>query len=79
MADDDLPDEEFDLGDGTADTEATVQCPWCGEQNEIAIDPGSGEAQDYVQDCEVCCRPWSVRVTYGVDGAADVAVTALDD
>ena len=79
MEDDESLDEEFDLGDGTADTEATVQCPWCGEQNEIAIDPGSGEAQDYVQDCEVCCRPWSVHLTYGGDGTADVAVTALDD
>lgn len=79
MTDDDSLDEEFDLGDGTADTEATVQCPWCGEPNDIAIDPGSGDAQEYVQDCEVCCRPWSVHLTYGVDGKADVSVTALDD
>jgi hypothetical protein len=56
-----------------------VQCPWCGEPNEIALDPGSGEAQEYVQDCEICCKPWSVHVTYGVDGQAEVAVTALDD
>ena len=79
MTDDDSLDEEFALGDGTADTEAAVHCPWCGEENEIALDPGSGEAQEYVQDCEVCCRPWSVHVTYAVDGRADVAVTALEE
>ena len=79
MTDYDSPDEEFDLGDATADTEATVVCPWCAETNEITLDPGSGDAQEYVQDCEVCCKPWDVHVTYGVDGKADVTVTAVDD
>ena len=34
-------DDEFPLGDGTADTVAHVVCPYCGEENEIAVDPGS--------------------------------------
>jgi hypothetical protein len=67
-------DEEFDLGDGTAETEATVQCPYCGESNEIALDPGGGETQDYIEDCQVCCQPWRVVVTYDARGAADVYV-----
>jgi len=36
---DDL-DDEFPLGDGTADTDGVVICPYCGEQNVIALDPG---------------------------------------
>ena len=76
-SDDDL-DEEFPLGDGTADTEATVLCPHCGESVEVAIDPGGGAAQEYVEDCEVCCRPWQVTVTYDADGAAEVSVIPLD-
>ncbi len=72
-------DEEFPLGDGTVDTEATVLCPYCGESIEIAIDPGSGAAQEYVEDCEVCCRPWQVSVTFDADGAAEVTVSSLDD
>ena len=40
--DDDNLDDEFPEGDGTAQTEATVLCPYCGEEVEIAIDPGSG-------------------------------------
>jgi hypothetical protein len=73
---DDELDEEFPLGDGTAATEATVVCPWCGEANEIGLDPGSGRRQEYVEDCQVCCRPWRVVVAYQPDGTADVLVEA---
>ena len=79
-----LPDDEFDLdadfplGDGTADVGATVQCPYCGEEIEITLDPGSGDSQEYVEDCEVCCNPWRVSVSYH-EGEADVSVTPLEE
>ena len=72
-------DEEFPLGDGTADTEAVVQCPYCAEEVEISIDPGGGTFQEYVEDCQVCCQPWRVNVAYQEDGRADVSASALDD
>ena len=71
-------DEEFPLGDGTADTSATVYCPYCNETVEISLDPGGGASQQYVEDCEVCCQPWNVAVQYRADGTASVSVTALD-
>ncbi|HLA14002.1 MAG TPA: CPXCG motif-containing cysteine-rich protein [Gemmatimonadaceae bacterium] len=71
-------DEEFPLGDGSAATDAVVYCPYCNESVEIALDPGSGSSQQYVEDCEVCCQPWTVSVQYRQDGGADVTVTALD-
>jgi hypothetical protein len=71
-------DDEFPLGDGTADVDASVSCPYCGEIVEIALDPGSGASQAYVEDCAVCCQPWSVSVHYRPDGGADVHVAALD-
>lgn len=74
MTDFDDQEEEFPLGDGTADTNAIVLCPYCGEENEIAIDPGSGNTQEYVEDCQVCCRPWNVRVHYDEGGNAVVDV-----
>lgn len=82
--DDDAPDDfdldaEFPLGDGTADTSGTVHCPYCGAENEVALDPGSGALQEYVEDCQVCCQPWRVRVSYDADGMAMVSVTALDE
>ena len=72
----DEQDEEFPAGDGTVETGATVLCPYCGEINEISLDPGSGRHQEYVEDCQVCCRPWRVVVTYLPDGTADVSVEA---
>ena len=80
-----LPDEEgpldadFPLGDGTAETAATVYCPYCNESVEIALDPGGGSTQEYVEDCEVCCQPWTVKVQYGEDGAAEVSVDPLEE
>lgn len=76
--DDDLLDEDFPLGDGTADTEAIVHCPHCGAPNEVGLDPGSGARQSYEEDCQVCCRPWRVRVEYDRDGAAWVSVEGLE-
>jgi len=67
------------LGDGTAETGATVYCPYCNETVEIAIDPGGGSAQEYVEDCGVCCQPWTVSVEYRQDGTASVSVTPLDE
>ena len=75
---DDL-DEEFPLGDGDAATAAMVVCPYCSAPVEISLDPGSGNDQQYVEDCEVCCQPWTVSVHYGEDGEADVSVSPLDE
>ena len=69
-------DDDDEGGEDTVDTEATVLCPYCGELNDIALDPGGGGRQEYVEDCQICCRPWRVRVTYSADGAADVLVEA---
>ncbi len=75
---DDL-DAEFPLGDGTADMEGTVICPYCGAPNEIALDPGSGPAQEYVEDCQVCCQPWQLSVNYDAQGHASVRAEAQNE
>ena len=75
---DDSLDEEFPLGDGTADMDGQVVCPHCGAPNEIALDPGSGSRQIYIEDCQVCCRPWRVSVTYDSAGEADVRIEGLE-
>ena len=71
-------DAEFPLGDGTADTSSEVRCPYCGEINEVGLDPGSGSLQEYVEDCQICCRPWLVRVEYQLDGSAVVTLEPSD-
>jgi cysteine-rich CPXCG protein len=67
-------DEEFALGDGTADLEALVTCPYCAEQVSLTLDPGSGAQQDYVEDCPVCCQSWEVSVRYDREGRAEVSL-----
>ena len=51
---------------------AEVMCPYCAETVEVVLDPASGTEQSYVEDCEVCCRPWQVTVRYDETGAAEV-------
>lgn len=75
---DDALDADFPLGDGTADTATLVYCPYCGEPNEITLDPGGGESQEYVEDCQVCCQPWRVLVSYDAEGHADAWVEPAD-
>lgn len=77
--DDALLDDEFPMGDGVADLSGMVSCPYCGESVEITLDPGSGANQQYIEDCQVCCRPWVVSVSYDEDGTAHVFVDASDD
>lgn len=38
-----------------------VTCPYCGEEIEIYVEPDVRGS--FVQDCEVCCNPWLVRVS----------------
>ncbi|HKB09117.1 MAG TPA: CPXCG motif-containing cysteine-rich protein [Vicinamibacterales bacterium] len=51
--------------------EFEVICPYCGEQIEIYLEPDVRGT--FVQDCEVCCNPWRVRVSgSGEDRYVDV-------
>ena len=42
-------------GEMTVDTE--FQCAYCGEINATTVDRSAGRKQEYVEDCQVCCRP----------------------
>ena len=41
--------------------EHTFQCPHCGQEISRLLDL-SVEAQSYVEDCEVCCRPIEIEI-----------------
>lgn len=49
----------------------TTRCPHCGEPIELVIDC-SIAGQEYVEDCQVCCRPMSVKTGAGGDAAPTV-------
>jgi hypothetical protein len=52
-----------------------AQCPWCGEPVDLLLDCSLG-AQEYVEDCAVCCHPMLVRIDMEVsgDGSFNVSV-----
>jgi hypothetical protein len=52
-----------------------VTCPYCGEEVEIQIEEDVHGS--FVQDCEVCCNPWLVRVRRSADGV-DVNIGRAD-
>ena len=54
------------------DDQFFVTCPYCGESIEVYVEPDMRGS--FVQDCEVCCNPWRLRlVGRGDDRYLDVA------
>ena len=64
------PGDGEPVGDGSASVQwRTVQCPYCGEHFETAIDLSSG-SMSYIEDCQVCCQPIEFRLEVAVEGTA---------
>jgi hypothetical protein len=40
------------------------QCAGCGEWNETTVDPSGGRRQEYVENCQVCCKPNLLRAEW---------------
>ncbi|PCJ21869.1 MAG: hypothetical protein COA96_15145 [SAR86 cluster bacterium] len=53
-------------------------CPCCGEAIQLLIDC-SVLQQEYIEDCQVCCRPMTILATIDPEGLAVVKVTAEDE
>jgi Cysteine-rich CPXCG len=57
-------------------TEKLIYCPYCAEAIEVLI--GHEEAgQQYIEDCQVCCKPITFKVT--ADSAGNVSVSVHDE
>jgi hypothetical protein len=44
---------------GAMEVSEPIQCPFCGQMFELAIDT-TVASQRFTTDCEVCCRPFEV-------------------
>jgi hypothetical protein len=53
-------------------------CPYCGENITLLAD-GSVEEQQYIEDCQVCCRPMDISVTVSAEGRCLVEARAEND
>jgi len=56
--------------------EAGFQCASCGEWNLTTVDESAGRRQSYVEDCQVCCKPNVLHMTY--DNSAQEFVIAAE-
>jgi Cysteine-rich CPXCG len=52
-----------------------IQCPYCGEEFETAVDLSAGSFS-YVEDCQVCCQP--IDLAGEVDDAGKLAGVAAN-
>ncbi len=53
-------------------------CPCCGETISILLDPSAG-GQQYIEDCEVCCRPIEIRFAIEGDHVESFSASSADD
>lgn len=63
------------LGDEAATSDSaglTARCPYCGERVTVHVEHIGAQAEHYVEDCPVCCRPWTVEVARD---AGEVSIT----
>jgi Cysteine-rich CPXCG len=52
-------------------------CAFCGEENDLLVDPSGGRRQTFTEDCTVCCRPNLITLTLDDDG--DVVLEASQE
>jgi hypothetical protein len=53
-------------------------CGGCGQWNETTVDESAGSRQRYVEDCQVCCKPNVLRVSWGAGGGEFVIDAELE-
>jgi len=58
--------------------EKSIICPYCGERIVALID-SSDVNQQYIEDCQVCCKPINFLVAESIEGQFIVNVYSDDD
>ncbi len=59
-------------------TEKSIGCPYCGETIKVLIDSTDMD-QQYIEDCQVCCKPIIFLVSESMDGEVSVNVYSEDE
>ena len=54
-----------------------VQCPYCGETIEVDVEVLE-EAQSFIEDCSVCCRPIQYEASSNSEGEVEVIASRSD-
>jgi len=59
-------------------SEQVIYCPYCGEGIEVLLDPQESGHQ-YIEDCQVCCRPIVFNISEDSNGDLSVFVHDEND
>lgn len=59
-----IDEDEEPAGERLSGSEHFFACPCCGSNISIVLDL-SVESQEFIEDCEVCCRP--LEIAYEVE------------
>ena len=55
-----------------------TNCPYCGEAIQLLVDC-SVPYQEYIEDCQVCCKPIEIRANAGREGIPDLSDRSEND
>ena len=59
-------------------TETSINCPYCGEQIHVLVNTEDAGVE-YIEDCQVCCRPISILPQPDGNGGFNLVVRGEDD
>jgi hypothetical protein len=45
----------------------TYSCAFCGEDNDVLVDPSGARRQTFTEDCTACCRPNLITLVFDGD------------
>lgn len=60
------------------EVEKSFRCPYCNEKISMILDISVDDEQDYVEDCEVCCRPIQLRFSSQNGALTGFRASSLD-
>ena len=55
-----------------------ISCPYCGETIEVLIEQAD-ESYEYIEDCQVCCRPIVFHVEVSISGEQTLYIHSEND
>ena len=58
--------------------EKAIGCPYCAEVIEVLVDNSIAQ-QNYIEDCQVCCRPIIFAVVVDPDGEVVLSVSGENE
>lgn len=64
---------------GRTTDSSTLSCPYCGEMNELFLEPDLDRGtQEFTEECETCGRTYALTVDYDARGEPSIHAERTD-